>query len=203
MGTPTRQPRATSADRAAARHGMPPRTLSARLDTENRPPLSASLSQPSGINTAERPLLPRKTSNIQNLASRFPVPPAPASASARIMDRTIERKVSLNDFLKEQWQPQTSTISFDTEHPPIAMSSSRKDLRRQASFPSHGRQVSKDSMASDQSDRTTVQKLLNHKASNSSLPPAIPTRGKLRDASGDSTGSDQRVAKVPAITQPK
>lgn len=119
------------------------------------------------------------------------------------MDRKIERKVSLNDFLKEQWQPQTSTLSFGTEHPSIAKSSSRMDLRRQASFPSHGRQVSKDSKASDQSDRTIVQKLLNRKASNSSLTPAITTNDKLRDASGDSTGSDQTAMAHPTLSQPK
>jgi hypothetical protein len=204
MGTPTRQPRVTSADRAAARHGVPPRTSSARhLDSKNRPTLSASLSQSSDIDVAQTPLLLRKMSSIQDLASRFPVSPAPTSAGVRIMDRKIERKVSLNDFLKEQWQPQTPTLSFGTEQPLIAKSSSTTGLRRQASFPSHGRHVSKGSKASDQSDKTLVQKLLNRKASNSSLQPAITTNDRLRSASGVSTGSDQTAVIHSTLSQPK
>jgi hypothetical protein len=109
----------------------------------------------------------------------------------------------MNDFLKEQWHLQTSTLSFRTEHPPSAQSSSRIDIRRQASFPSYGRQVSKGSIASGRSDRTIVQKLLNRKAFNSSLPPSVPSKGKVRDVSEDSSGSDQKITSNSATSQPK
>ena len=123
------------------------------------------------------------------------------------MDRKIERKVSLNDFLKEQWKPQPSTgptLHTTPEHPPtITTSKATMGLRRQASFPSHERQVSKDSKASDRSDRTVIQKLLNRKASNSSLPPTATAKIKQRDVSLDSTGSDQTVINRDPIPQPK
>lgn len=204
MGSPTRQPRATSADQVASRHDIPPRTSSARqLNSENRLPLSASLPQPSGIHTAQKTLLPRKMNSIQDLASRSPVPPAPTSAGGRIIGRKIERKVSFNDLFKEQWQPQMSTLSFSREHPPIIEPRSKMSLRRQTSFPSHERQISKDSKVSDKSDRTIVQKMLSRKPSNSLLPPRVTTKDELGNASGDSTVSHQTVVKYPAILQPK
>jgi hypothetical protein len=78
------------------------------------------------------------------------------------MDRKIERKVSLNDFLKEQWKPQPSfgpTLQKTPEHPPTFITNKLKmGLSRQTSFPSHGRQAS-ESKASDQSNKTMIQKL--------------------------------------------
>jgi hypothetical protein len=78
------------------------------------------------------------------------------------MDSKIERKVSLNDFLKEQWKPLPSsgpTLQTTPEHPPTFITNKPKmGLSRQASFPSHEPQAS-DSKASDQSSKTMTQKL--------------------------------------------
>jgi hypothetical protein len=78
------------------------------------------------------------------------------------MDRKIERKVSLNDFLTELWKPQPSfgpALQTTPEHPPTFITNKPKmGLSRQASFPSHERQAS-ESKASDQSSKTMIQKL--------------------------------------------
>ncbi len=212
MGTPTRQPRATpraaSAGRMSSRPELPPRTSSARqLTSENLPPLSASLSQPSDLSTTRPSLSLRKMTSIQNLAARFPISPGPASAGGRIVERPFEREVSMNEFLKEQWKPQSSagpSLHSTPEHPPaITNEKSTMGLRRQASFPGHERQLSRDSKASDKSDRTVVQRLLNRQDSNASLPTSATGKSKLEDTSGASTGSDQTVIKYPAILQPK
>lgn len=79
------------------------------------------------------------------------------------MDRKIERKVSMNDFLKEQWKPQVTTgptLQTTPEHPPnFIINKPKIGLSRQSSFPSHKRRASKDSKASDQSRMTMIQKL--------------------------------------------
>ena len=202
MGTPSRQPQATSRDEVAASYGVLPRTTSAHeLDSRSRPPLSASLSQPA--NTAQKTHLPRKTNSAQNLPMRFPTSPAPISPEDDTVNNEIEREVSLNDFLKEQWQPQTSTLPFSTDQALIAKSSSKMDLRRQANLPGRERQLSKDSKASDHSDKTIVQKLLNRKPSNSSLSSVATANDKLREASRDHTSSDQIAFQYPDMPQPK
>lgn len=79
------------------------------------------------------------------------------------MDRKIERKVSMNDFLKEQWKPQVTTgptLQTTPGHPPnFIINKPKIGLSRQSSFPSHKRRASKDSKASDQSRMTMIQKL--------------------------------------------
>lgn len=204
METPTCQPQAISGDDFVARYGVPPRTLSVcQLDSKSRPPLSASLSQPGGINTTPRPILPRKTNSAQDLPMRFPISPAPVSTEDSTIKGKIEREVSLNDFLKEQWQPETSTLSFSIDQALIAKSSSKMDLRRQAYLPRRESQLSKHSKASDQSDKTIVQKLLHRKASDSSLSSAVTTNDKLREVSQDHASSDQIALQYPNMPQPK